>query len=71
MLSLMTAAAQRSYMMYLKKLFEQGKFGAFFASIPLPIFAAAHCILFGLVAYVGLSFLQFTNMNSLRNIQTL
>ncbi|QHN78881.1 Nucleobase-ascorbate transporter [Arachis hypogaea] len=25
------------------------KFGAFFASIPLPIFAAAHCILFGLV----------------------
>ncbi|RYQ92742.1 hypothetical protein Ahy_B09g098956 isoform D [Arachis hypogaea] len=26
-----------------------GKFGAFFASIPLPIFAAAHCILFGLV----------------------
>ncbi|QHN77112.1 Nucleobase-ascorbate transporter [Arachis hypogaea] len=49
MLSLMTAAAQRSYMMYLKKLFEQGKFGAFFASIPLPIFAAAHCILFGLV----------------------
>ncbi|MED6155064.1 DUF1279 superfamily [Stylosanthes scabra] len=44
------------------------KFGAFFASIPLPIFAAAHCILFGLVASVGLSFLQFTNMNSLRNL---
>ncbi|XLR53501.1 hypothetical protein S83_004173 [Arachis hypogaea] len=45
-----------------------GKFGAFFASIPLPIFAAAHCILFGLVASVGLSFLEFTNMNSLRNL---
>jgi xanthine/uracil permease len=26
-----------------------GKFGAFFASIPLPIFAAAYCVLFGIV----------------------
>jgi len=26
-----------------------GKFGAFFASIPLPIFAAIYCILFGIV----------------------
>ncbi|PNX74018.1 nucleobase-ascorbate transporter 2-like protein, partial [Trifolium pratense] len=45
-----------------------GKFGAFFASIPFPIFAAMHCVLFGLVASVGLSFLQFTNMNSMRNL---
>ncbi|GAU30298.1 hypothetical protein TSUD_385190 [Trifolium subterraneum] len=45
-----------------------GKFGAFFASIPFPIFAAMHCILFGLVASVGLSFLQFTNMNSMRSL---
>ncbi|KAK7300392.1 hypothetical protein RJT34_11236 [Clitoria ternatea] len=45
-----------------------GKFGAVFASIPFPIFAALYCILFGLVASVGISFLQFTNMNSMRNL---
>jgi nucleobase transporter 1/2 len=26
-----------------------GKFGALFASIPLPIFAAIYCVLFGIV----------------------
>ncbi|MCL7031988.1 hypothetical protein MKW94_017740 [Papaver nudicaule] len=45
-----------------------GKFGALFASIPFTIFAAIYCVLFGLVASVGLSFLQFTNMNSMRNL---
>ncbi|KAL5125577.1 Nucleobase-ascorbate transporter 1 [Glycine soja] len=45
-----------------------GKFGAVFASIPFPIFAALYCILFGLVASIGISFLQFTNMNSMRNL---
>ncbi|KAG5561932.1 hypothetical protein RHGRI_004838 [Rhododendron griersonianum] len=45
-----------------------GKFGALFASIPFTIFAAVYCVFFGLVASVGLSFLQFTNMNSLRNL---
>uniref|UniRef100_A0A0D9Y0Y3 Nucleobase-ascorbate transporter 3 n=1 Tax=Leersia perrieri TaxID=77586 RepID=A0A0D9Y0Y3_9ORYZ len=45
-----------------------GKFGAFFASIPLPIFAAIFCILFGIVAAVGVSYMQFTNKNSMRNI---
>ncbi|CAN1124240.1 Nucleobase-ascorbate transporter 1 [Linum perenne] len=69
-----------------------GKFGAVFASIPFPIFAAMYCVLFGLVGKsrnhssisnrestnldrprvsagsVGLSFLQFTNMNSMRNL---
>ncbi|KAJ4842900.1 N-terminal acetyltransferase [Turnera subulata] len=45
-----------------------GKFGAVFASIPFTIFAALYCVLFGLVASVGLSFLQFTNMNSMRNL---
>ncbi|KAJ9537694.1 hypothetical protein OSB04_030427 [Centaurea solstitialis] len=45
-----------------------GKFGAVFASIPFPIYAAVYCILFGLVGAVGLSFLQFTNMNSMRNL---
>ncbi|KAK2442617.1 N-terminal acetyltransferase [Trifolium repens] len=45
-----------------------GKFGAVFASIPFPIFAALYCVLFGLVGAVGISFLQFTNMNSMRNL---
>ncbi|CAH9078033.1 unnamed protein product [Cuscuta europaea] len=45
-----------------------GKFGAFFASIPLPIFAAIYCILYGIVAAIGVSFIQFANNNSMRNI---
>ncbi|KAK6160751.1 hypothetical protein DH2020_004132 [Rehmannia glutinosa] len=48
-----------------------GKFGAFFASIPLPIFAAIYCILYGIVAAIGISFIQFTNNNSMRNIYVL
>ncbi|KAJ6404834.1 hypothetical protein OIU84_012914 [Salix udensis] len=44
-----------------------GKFGALFASIPLPIFAAIYCVLFGIVAAVGISFIQFSNNNSMRN----
>ncbi|KVH93096.1 hypothetical protein Ccrd_004859 [Cynara cardunculus var. scolymus] len=47
---------------------SQRKFGAVFASIPFPIYAAVYCVLFGLVGAVGLSFLQFTNMNSMRNL---
>lgn len=45
-----------------------GKFGALFASIPFSVFAAVYCVMFGTVASVGLSFLQFTNMNSMRNL---
>ncbi|GAV56594.1 Xan_ur_permease domain-containing protein, partial [Cephalotus follicularis] len=41
-----------------------GKFGAFFASVPLPIVAAIYCILFGYVSSAGLGFLQFCNLNS-------
>ncbi|KAH6796273.1 hypothetical protein C2S51_037259 [Perilla frutescens var. frutescens] len=48
-----------------------GKFGAFFASIPLPIFAAIYCILYGIVAATGISLIQFTNNNSMRNIYVL
>ncbi|XP_021718730.1 nucleobase-ascorbate transporter 3-like [Chenopodium quinoa] len=48
-----------------------GKFGAFFASIPLPIFAAIYCILYGIVAANGISFIQFTNNNSMRNMYVL
>uniref|UniRef100_A0A7C8YP96 Xanthine/uracil/vitamin C permease n=1 Tax=Opuntia streptacantha TaxID=393608 RepID=A0A7C8YP96_OPUST len=48
-----------------------GKFGALFASIPLPIFAAIYCILYGIVAANGISFMQFTNNNSMRNMYVL
>ncbi|XP_039056117.1 nucleobase-ascorbate transporter 3-like [Hibiscus syriacus] len=48
-----------------------GKFGAFFASIPLPIFAAIYCILLGIVASSGITFVQFANSNSMRNIYVL
>lgn len=48
-----------------------GKFGAFFASIPLPIFAAIYCVLFGLVTATGISFIQFANNNSMRNLYVL
>lgn len=45
-----------------------GKFGAFFASIPFPIFSAIYCVLYGIVAATGVSFLQFVNMNSIRTM---
>ncbi|KAK3039366.1 hypothetical protein RJ639_027615 [Escallonia herrerae] len=48
-----------------------GKFGAFFAQIPLPIFAAVYCVLYGIVAAIGITFIQFTNNNSMRNIYIL
>ncbi|XP_073295909.1 nucleobase-ascorbate transporter 3-like [Primulina huaijiensis] len=35
------------------------------------MFAAIYCILYGFVAAVGISFLQFTNSNSIRNIYVL
>lgn len=44
-----------------------GKFGALFASIPLPIVAAIYCIFFAYVASAGLSLLQFCNLNSFRS----
>lgn len=43
-----------------------GKFGAVFASIPGPIIAALYCMFFAYVGAVGLSFLQFCNLNSFR-----
>ncbi|XWS51011.1 hypothetical protein CRYUN_Cryun12cG0139700 [Craigia yunnanensis] len=43
-----------------------GKFGAVFASIPAPIFAALYCLFFAYVGAGGLSFLQFCNLNSFR-----
>ncbi|CAN6274436.1 unnamed protein product [Urochloa humidicola] len=43
-----------------------GKFGAVFASIPAPIFAALYCIFFAYAGSAGLGFLQFCNLNSFR-----
>nr|POE68131.1 putative nucleobase-ascorbate transporter 10 [Quercus suber] len=43
-----------------------GKFGALFASIPLPIIAALYCVFFGYVSSAGLGLLQFCNLNSFR-----
>ncbi|CAI9092852.1 OLC1v1028194C1 [Oldenlandia corymbosa var. corymbosa] len=40
-----------------------GKFGALFASIPAPIFAAFYCLFFAYVGSAGLGFLQFCNLN--------
>ncbi|CAL0311922.1 unnamed protein product [Lupinus luteus] len=45
-----------------------GKFGALFASIPGPIVAAVHCVLFAYVGSSGLSLLQFCNLNSFRTL---
>ncbi|CAI8603092.1 unnamed protein product [Vicia faba] len=49
--------------------FVFGKFGAVAATIPLPIVAAAYCVLFAYVATsVGLGFLKFCNLNSNRSM---
>ncbi|KAG2437949.1 hypothetical protein HXX76_005564 [Chlamydomonas incerta] len=45
-----------------------GKFGALFASLPGAIVAGLFCCVFGLIAAVGLSNLQFTDQNSSRNL---
>jgi nucleobase transporter 1/2 len=45
-----------------------GKFGALFATVPLPIVGGMFCALFGMIAAVGLSNLQFVDLNSARNL---
>ncbi|KAJ7542054.1 hypothetical protein O6H91_10G087500 [Diphasiastrum complanatum] len=45
-----------------------GKFGGVIASIPQPIVAAIFCVLDGVLAAVGISYLQFTNLNRIRNL---
>ena len=44
------------------------KFGAFFLTIPEPIVGGIFCVMFGMIAAVGLSSLQFVNLNSSRNL---
>ena len=44
------------------------KFGAVFATIPEPIVGGIFYIMFGMVAAVGLSSLQYVDLNSTRNL---
>ena len=45
-----------------------GKFGAIFTTIPQPIVGGMYCMMFGMITAVGLSNLQFVNLNSSRNL---
>ena len=45
-----------------------GKFGALFTTIPQPIVGGMYCTMFGMIAAVGLSNLQFVDLNSARNL---
>lgn len=44
------------------------KFGALFTTIPNPIVGGMYCAMFGMIASVGLSNLQFIDLNSARNL---
>lgn len=44
------------------------KFGALFTTIPQPIVGGMYCAMFGMIAAVGMSNLQFVNLNSARNL---
>ena len=44
------------------------KFGALFTTIPSPIVGGMYCAMFGMIAAVGMSNLQFVNLNSGRNL---
>ncbi|XP_023345185.1 solute carrier family 23 member 2 isoform X2 [Eurytemora carolleeae] len=44
------------------------KFGAFFLTIPSPIVGGIFCVMFGMITAVGLSNLQFVDLNSSRNL---
>jgi nucleobase transporter 1/2 len=45
-----------------------GKFGALFTTIPQPIVGGMYCAMFGMIVSVGLSNLQFVDLNSARNL---
>ena len=44
------------------------KFGAIFVLIPQPIIGGLFCVMFSMITAVGLSSLQFVNLNSTRNL---
>ena len=45
-----------------------GKFGALFVTIPDPIVGGVFMVMFGMITAVGISNLQFADMNSSRNL---
>ncbi|KAM7055915.1 solute carrier family 23 member 1-like isoform 1-T1 [Acridotheres tristis] len=45
-----------------------GKVGAMLASIPIPVIGGMFLVMFGVIAAVGIANLQYTDMNSSRNI---
>ena len=44
------------------------KVGALFSTIPTPVVGGVLCIMFGMITAVGLSNLQFVDLNSTRNL---
>ena len=44
------------------------KFGALFTTIPQPIVGGMYCAMFGMITAIGLSNLQFVDLNSTRNL---
>lgn len=45
-----------------------GKFGALFTTIPKPIVGGVFMVMFGMITAVGISNLQFVDLNSSRNL---
>ena len=48
-----------------------GKFGALFTTIPDPVIGGIFIIMFGMITAVGLSTLQYADLNSMRNLTVL
>lgn len=44
------------------------KFGALFSTIPDPVVGGIFVLMFGMITAVGLSSLQFVDLNSMRNL---
>ncbi|KAK8736779.1 hypothetical protein OTU49_004642 [Cherax quadricarinatus] len=45
-----------------------GKFGALFVTIPEPVIGGVFCVMFSMITAVGISTLQYINLNSSRNL---
>ncbi|MBN3277034.1 S23A2 protein, partial [Polyodon spathula] len=45
-----------------------GKFGAIFITIPIPVIGGMFMVMFGMIAAVGISNLQYVDLNSSRNL---
>ena len=45
-----------------------GKFGSVFVTIPTPVVGGVFCMMFSIITAVGLSTLQFVDLNSPRNL---